>query len=238
MLGLVTIGQAPREDVVRSMFGNAPLRLAQAGALDAVTDTEITRLRPANHEHVLVTRLADGREVTVAKERLLPLLAEAVARVEAAGATVVCVLCTGEFPTLVTRTRLVFPDRLLAGTVDAVAPTGALGVLMPHAAQHASMERKWSRVGRRVVTASASPYAEGAVFGEATRALVAGGVSFIVMDCMGFDRAMQACVRSHCDMPVVLANALVGAVLREIGASGGFALEQPEGVETLHCHGC
>mgnify|MGYP002075945622 CR=1 FL=1 len=218
VLGLVTIGQAPHEDVTRSMFGNPPAFI-EAGALDDLENNAIESLAPAGDDHVLVTRLADGREVVVGKERLLPFVQAAVDRVVERGASVVCILCTGAFPELRSDALLIFPDRLLTGALDAVLPAGTIGVLMPHPGQHDSMVEKWTNARRTAVTASVSPYGGADGIGEAMRSLVAGGVDMVVMDCMGFDRKMLADARASAPVPVVLANGLVGAVLQELVGS-------------------
>lgn len=216
MLGLVTIGQAPRGDVTASMFGNPSPAFIEAGALDGLEDDAIGSLAPAGDDHVLVTRLIDGREVVVGKERLLPFVQTAVDRVVDRGASAVCVLCTGAFPELRSDALLIFPDRLLTGAVDAVLPAGTVGVLMPHPDQHDSMVEKWTSAKRSVVTASVSPYGGADGVGEAMRSLAAGGAEMVVMDCMGFDRQMLADARASVPIPVVLANGLVGAVLQEL----------------------
>lgn len=220
MIALVTIGQSPRADVVASMF-NEPehQRLLQFGALDGFSGSDVDRLKPVGTDHPLVTRMADGDEVVVSKRAILPLLQDAVDRAVEEGAEVICVLCTGEFPTLTSRVRLLFPDRILSHTVEAVLPSGTLGVLMPHEGQREMMLRKWSSPDRRVVTAAVSPYATGASFGDTSRSLVDAGAELIVMDCMGFDRRMRAEVREAANVPVLLANGVVGAILGELEAS-------------------
>lgn len=222
MLGLVTIGQSPREDVTASMFGAGGVSFVEAGALDGLDDGVIAALAPSGSEHVLVTRLTDGREVVVAKERLLPYVQSAVDRVVQHGASVVCVLCTGAFPELHAPALLVFPDRVLSGAFDAVVPDGTLGVLMPHPGQRDSMIEKWTTKTRPVVTASVSPYG-GEDVGDAVRQLVDAGADAVVMDCMGFDRQMLADARAAVDVPVVLANGLVGALLQELVGAGATA---------------
>ena len=222
MIGLVTIGQAPRNGIVASMFPPSTVPpLAETGALDGLTRNEIDDLRPDADEHLLVTRLGDGREVTVSRQRVIPLMQRAIDRVEAMSVSVVCVLCTGTFEGLVANTPLVFPDRVLRGVVDGIAPSGTLGVLMPHVAQHEFMLAKWQRPGRSVVTGATSPYADGADHRSAAASLVGRGAELIVMDCMGFDRAMQSIVRREVGVPVVLSNALLGAVLLETFGRGG-----------------
>jgi protein AroM len=225
MLALVTIGQAPRDDVARAMFGADPPRLIQTGALDVLDAAMIAEIAPRAGEQVLVSRLRDGREVALSKPRLIPHLHDAIARAETAGASVICVLCTGTFPELLSRARLVFPDRVLDGAVTALAPDGALGVLMPHTGQAEMMRKKWSRSGRRLALATASPYASDGALERSARELETHDVDLVVMDCMGYDRAMQAQVRSLCGAPVVLVNGLVGAVLRETTSSTDDWLE-------------
>lgn len=217
MIGLVTIGQSPRDDIVSAMF--LPLRtprLVEAGALDTLSLDDIHALRPSANEHLLVTRLRDDSEVTVAKERLIPLVQRAVDQVVEQGARVVCVLCTGAFANLNAPVPLVFPDRVMSGAIDGIRPAGTLGILMPHLAQHDSMVAKWTRPTRAVETGAASPYSETDELRKVARELEERGADLIVMDCMGFSRSMQSQVASATRVPVVLANALVGAVLSEV----------------------
>lgn len=229
MLGLVTIGQAPRDDVMRSMFaGSHGAAVLQSGALDELADSEILDLMPRDDEHLLVTRLTDGSEVVVGKERLIDHLQRAIERLEARGATAVCILCTGEFPTLRARVPLVLPDRILSSVVDAAVPDGVLGILMPHSDQEGMMRRKWARDGRRIVTESVSPYTASSEVACVSRSLAATGARLIVMDCMGFDREMQEAARRAVDVPVVLANGLVGAVLGELFTLSPCRSDHPE----------
>jgi protein AroM len=128
------------------------------------------------------------------------------------------VLCTGEFKALTSSSMLVYPDRILAGVVNAILPCGTLGVLMPHPLQHDSMVAKWTTSDRSVVTATASPYSGADEIAGALMTLQTGGADLVVMDCMGFDRRMQDHARSAVTVPVILANGLTGGVLSEIVA--------------------
>lgn len=215
-IGLVTIGQAPREDIEATMFpGGPPVPCQHAGALDGLDPNAIAALAPRDGEIPLVTRLRDGQEVVVAKESVLPLLAGAVKRVVADGARVVVVLCTGEFPGLTAPVPLVFPDRVLRGTVDALLPDSILGVLMPHPGQGPLMERKWAAPGRSLRCAAASPYTGAAELGARAEELRSAGAQLIVMDCMGYTAEMKQAVATA-GVPTILANRLVGRVVEEI----------------------
>jgi protein AroM len=216
MLGFVTIGQAPREDIIASMLPGVSNEVIQAGALDDLAPDEIRQLQPEADEHTLVSRLRTGEQVRLSKRKLMPHLQAAIERLEDRGASVTCVLCTGAFPALAARGRLVFPDQILRAVVDVLLPAGRLGVLMPDAGQAEMMRLKWSHAERDVFLASASPYLDDEpVFSRAVRELLASEPDLIVMDCMGFTREMQRWIQVGNAVPVVLSNALVGGVLGE-----------------------
>jgi protein AroM len=191
-------------------------QLLQIGALDGLDGDAISRLAPTDAEHPLVTRLRDGTEVVVAKERITPLMEEAVSRLEEAGSTLVCVLCTGEFNLPSVRARVIYPDRVLLGVVDALLPQGAIGIIIPHAGQSASMIRKWSTAARTVEIAVYSPYDAESNIASAAERLIASNVELIVLDCMGYTRQMQREAQIRSDIPVILANRMVGAVLEAL----------------------
>ncbi|HKV43471.1 MAG TPA: AroM family protein, partial [bacterium] len=74
-VGLVTIGQAPRPDLIEEYERALPTtRLVQRGALDDLGDSEILDLAPAPGDEVLVSRLRSGREVRLARHHLEPRL--------------------------------------------------------------------------------------------------------------------------------------------------------------------
>lgn len=209
------------------MFPTSVPPIVQTGALDDLNEEVIACLKPNSGESVLVSRLTDGTEVEISKERLLPHLQRAVDRAVDSGATMIIILCTGAFPSIEAPVTIVTPDALLRAVVDASLPTGNLGVLMPHPGQAGMMQSKWGRDGRHVVTASASPYAESSDLQPAVQSLTEHDVDLIVMDCMGFDRPMHAEVRKLAQCPVILSNGLVGGILnaltRSYPESGGSA---------------
>lgn len=217
MIGLVTIGQAPRNDITASMFEDAMTgQILQFGALDGLNESEISALAPGLDDNVLVSRLTDGTEVELGKSRITPLVQSAVDRAVEAGASLVCVLCTGSFSGLTSDVPMVFPDHLVLAMVDALLPAGRLGILMPHEGQREYMIRKWSRSGRDVVTSAVSPYGSAEDLTGEARRLCEAGAQLLVMDCMGFTREMERTVRAVAqDIPVVLSNGVVGALIIE-----------------------
>ena len=216
-VGLITIGQSPREDIIASMFSpSAQPHLMEHGALDDLSLDEILKLQPEPNELPLVSRLRDGTEVVIAKERLIPHLQQALDRATADGATLAVILCTGEFKQLCPSIPAIYPDRVLAHIVEAVLPSGVVGVMLPHEGQMTMMRDKWCTPTRRFAGTAVSPYTDRDELAEHARRLRDEHVAMIVMDCMGFDAEMKRIVANASGLPTILANRLVGRVVEEL----------------------
>src|SRR5437764_6156321 len=118
VLGTVTIGQAPRPDVVPIIDRHVPeaVRLIHRGVLDGMTRRDIdARYRPEPGEAVLVTRLTDGDEIVLSRRRLRDGVAQALAALEAEGCEAILPLCAGAFEGLrCERVWLVDPDHIMS----------------------------------------------------------------------------------------------------------------------------
>lgn len=218
VLGAITIGQSPRVDLVPEMarlLGDQ-IEIREAGALDDLGPAEIARLAPAADDYVLVSRLRDGSSARMAERLVLPLVQQKIADLFRGGAQVVVLLCTGEFPRFQTPGLLVLPQPLVYGVVGALARNSRLGVLCPDPEQIAQATRSWQSGCAEVVIETTSPYVEGTGLAEAARRLQAAKVDLIVMDCMGYNLAMQELVRSITRVPVLLARSIVARILAEL----------------------
>lgn len=205
VIGAVTIGQSPREDVLSDiedlLLNNC--RVAQAGALDDVGPHGLASLSCDDDHDVLVTRLRDGTEQTLPARAALPLLQRAVDRVAAQGAAAIAVLCTESFDALTSPVPLLYPG-VLAREQAFRAAAGRLGVIVPAAAQVPMAERAWAGVGRTLRAVAASPYGRAEDLGRAARDLAGWRADLIVLDCIGFSRAMQRMVEQATGARVVL----------------------------------
>jgi protein AroM len=223
VIGLVTIGQSPRRDVVPDMAAiiGPGVEIREAGALDGLDRTAIAALAPTGADEILVTRLADGTSVFVGKEKVIPLVEARIAALEGAGASVTALLCTGAFPRLRATRVLLQPNPVLLGMLRGMSWPGRLGVLTPSERHVPQTEARWRRDGFDPVVAPLSPYEEEdpAALRRAAAAMRAGGAGLVVMDCMGFRRKTRDELRDLTGAPVLLANLLVARVLAE--ACGG-----------------
>jgi protein AroM len=219
-LGLVTIGQTPRTDVVPEMAEvlGPGIEIVERGALDGLDIQAITALAPGPGDEVLVTRLRGGAPVFVARRRIAPRVQAALADLDRAAVTLSAVLCTGLFPDLAAGAPLLHPDRLLLGLLRGVSWPGRLGVLAPSAAHVPQSAARWRGWGFEPVIAVLSPYEEdtGPALGLAVEGLAGGEAGLVILDCMGYRRRVKAEVGARLGVPVVQANLLLARVAAEL----------------------
>ena len=221
-LGLVTIGQSPRTDLVEDYEQALPgVRIVQSGALDDLSEAQVLELRPDPGDEVLVSRLRTGREVRLGRRHLEPRLQVCLDRL-ARDVDLTILLCTGEFPALRPRGPMLVPLRVLRhvvsavveGVRDAANEAMRLGVLVPDPAQQASAESRWRPLGE-VIAVAASPYRAEGLEGAA-KVLREAKARAVVMDCIGYTQPMRQAVASITEVPTVLANASVAMIAREV----------------------
>src|SRR5262245_66452446 len=113
-IGLITVGQSPRSDVVPDMAAilGAGVEIVEAGALDGLSREQMAPLAPEGDDEIIVTRLADGSPVFVGKSRMIPRVEDRIAALEDQGVALNVLLCTGEFPRLRARRLFLEPQQL------------------------------------------------------------------------------------------------------------------------------
>ena len=217
-LGVVTIGQAPRVDLVpeiRSILGEE-IQIIEKGALDGLSLKEVETFYPRKDDEVLVTRMADGTSVTVAEKYIYPRLKDQVKSLELEGVKVILLACTGEFPPFDSSSLIVYPQKVLYHVVVSLAQDLKLGVLIPDELQVVSTKKRWSTAAREVVVEAASPYAGIEKVESATDLLLMSGVDIIVMDCIGYTLVMKDLVSKRIKKPVILARSISAKVVSEL----------------------
>jgi protein AroM len=220
VLGTLTIGQAPRPDVVPIIdrHVSADIRRIHRGVLDGLSHAEIAaRYRPAPGEAVLVTRLQDGTEIELSRQQMRDGVQAALAALEAEGCDAILLLCTGTFEDLAChKAWLVEPDHIIPGMVAGLVERRQLGVIVPIASQIGSESGKWRALPRPPVFAAVSPYGDtaGAVL-DAGKQLKAQGAAALLLDCIGFtERHREALL--PLDLPVILSNAVAAKAVGEL----------------------
>jgi len=220
ILGTLTIGQAPRLDVVPIIdrHVSASVRRVHRGVLDDLSRREIdARYRPEPGEPALVTRLEDGSVVELSRARMRDGVQHELAALEAEGCNVILLLCTGTFEGLACDGAwLVEPDHIIPGMVAGLIEHRQLGVIVPIAGQIESEAGKWRALARPPIFETASPYtAPPEAVGKAGAALKSRGAEAILLDCIGFTERHRAALAGLA-MPVILSNAVVAKAVGEL----------------------
>ena len=217
-VGMITIGQSPRVDVVpevTALVGRS-MEVVEAGALDGLHLDEVRRMAPGPNDETLVTRMADGTEVHIAKRHIIPRLQSCIDHL-APQVEVAVLLCTGIFPKFHSTVPLLEPQRLVDRVVQAVmGPGGHVGLMIPAAAQAEAGRRKMQEYGLVAKVAVASPYGRFEEVRRAAAAFRGSDVKAVVMHCIGYDAKMKAEVRHQSGKPVILARSVVGKILEEM----------------------
>jgi protein AroM len=219
-LGTLTIGQAPRPDVVPIIDRHVPTSVHRVhrGVLDGLSHAEIaSRYGVESGEPALVTRLQDGSVVELSRARMRDGVQRSLASLEAEGCDVILLLCTGTFEGLACdRAWLVEPDHIIPGIVAGLIEHRQLGIIVPIAGQIESEAGKWPALAQPPIFATASPYTgpPGAV-ADAGATLKSHGVEAILLDCIGFTERHRAALAGLA-LPVILSNAVVAKAVGEL----------------------
>jgi len=217
-IGMLTIGQAPRGDILPPLMEilEEGFEIVEAGALDDVTSEEIDQIEFEPDDYLLVSRMRDGTEVMITKRFILPRLQEKLRRLEEQGVGLTVIMCTGSFPKFESEGLVVTPQEILKGVLEATLKRGRLGVVYPAEEQMHMAETTFGIEGVEVYADFLSPY-EGEGDEEALADRLADqDLDLILLNCFGFSSNVKATVAERTSRPVILSNTLVARVLKEL----------------------
>jgi len=214
-LGLITIGQSPRDDVVTELALLLPkgATVIEAGALDGLSKEEIPP--PQAPERTLVTRLSDGTEVQVDNAFIHTRLGMAVGSLEAR-VDLIGFLCSGDLPEYPARVPILIPHRLLEGYLKAIKFPGPIGVVVPAPTQVEPALAELEAWGIPALGQAVSPYSQAQLVGEAATQLASEGAAAILLHCFGFSQAMREQAARASGLPVISVRSLFARALCEL----------------------
>jgi protein AroM len=218
MLGLITVGQAPRDDIVALFASHAPAgtKIILRGALDGLSDVEVDELKPESGADTLYTRLRGGRDVKLSKKTVIERSPATLAKLREDGCDVLVYACTGDFPPMPGDGGVLFPSRVLNGLATGLLPRGRLGLLVPLAEQIGKLSSKWARPGLEIVAEALAPSADEAQAAAAAERLAARKPDLVAMDWMSYSPATKQWVKGPLGVPALLAITATGRVLSEM----------------------
>lgn len=217
-LGIVTIGQAPRDDIAKLFAAHAPAetKVILRGALDGLSDSEVDKLQPENGGDTLYTRLRGGQDVKISKSAVIARSPAVFDKLRGDGCDVLVYACTGAFPPMPGDENVLFPSRVLNGLATGLLPRGRLGLLIPLAEQGEKLASKWARPGLEVVAEALVPSAGQGEAAAAAERLAAKKPDLVAMDCMSYTPTTKEWIKGPLGVPALLAITATGRVLREM----------------------
>jgi protein AroM len=217
-LGIITVGQAPRDDMADVFVQYAPpgTKVVLRGALDGLSEAEIDAAKPVDGPDTLYTKLRGGRDVKLSKKAVIAHSPETFAKLRADGCDVIVYACTGHFPPMEGDEGILFPSRVLGGLTAGLLPRGRLGLLIPVVEQGEKLGAKWARPGVEVFFEALAPSADAREAEAAAQRLAAKKPDLVAMDCMSYSPATKEQVKPALGVPTLLAITATGRVLREM----------------------
>jgi protein AroM len=220
-IGMATIGQSPRDDLVPYMqqVFTKPVEVIQKGACDDLSASEIAALGPLPGEVGIVSRLRDGSETMLSHTKVLPRMQAAVEDLVADGAQFLVILCGADWSALKSSRLIVNPGKLFPSIISALARGRRLGIIKPSAGQVEKEREKYAQLGIEAVVTAASPYGGEArleAVREAAHFLRSRDVDLVWMTCVGMDIAMRIEVEKIVDRPIVFARTILSKVIDEL----------------------
>jgi protein AroM len=217
-IGFLTIGQAPRTDVVPdilSILGRG-VDIRERGALDGLSRKAIAGLGPGRGDFPLITRLRDGSAAVVGKKKIISLLQKQIAALERQNVGLIALLCTEGFAALESKTLLLLPSRIMLSAVGSILKRGRIAVLGPLPEQKPAIREKWRRTGLEVIVEDFNPYQRISDFKRVAARIENRGASLIVLDCIGYSSEFKERIRQETGKPVLLPRSLLAGMIREL----------------------
>ena len=219
-IGFITIGQSPRIDVTSDILKFFPsnIDVFEVGALDGLSKSEVeVKFKPEAGETVYVTRMRDGFEVKISKEKILPLVGECVKKLEASNVDVIGILCSGEFPRYKASIPIVYPEKILKGFASGFSYSGSVAVLIPAVEQLEYAKLKWSGLFEDLKVYAISPYTASLndfrIIGGKLRG---ENVKMIIMDCIGYNLAQRDVLKSCGNFMILTARTALARAICEL----------------------
>jgi protein AroM len=217
-IGLLTIGQSPRDDVLPGLLEilGEGYEITEAGALDDLTLEDINKVEFQHDDYILVSRMRDGTEVKFTKRFVLPLLQDKILMLEKQGVKLIVIMCTGKFPKFKSDGLVVTPQEILKGVVEGTLKEGRLGVVFPAAEQVSEADESLNMKGVEVYADHMSPYDQEIEVYPLARRLKNKNLDLIFLNCFGFNSHVKKVISEETGVPVIQSNALIARVLKEL----------------------
>ena len=216
-VGLFTIGQSPRLDLVPEII---PLLLPQIevveeGLLDGLPPEEINLLKPEFGEIPLLTPLKDGSQVQLSEKKINSLLHESIDNMRTnKDVRAVGVLCTHDFHETRFSFPVIFPHHYLNFIITQTFLIHNLGIVVPLENQIERAKKKWN--AEKVIAEVKSPYGEGKGWEEIAQRFIQEKVEAVIPDGIGYTIQDKQHLQNMLPSPILLPRAVLAHAINQI----------------------
>ena len=211
LIGFVTIGQSPRNDIIPWVKDNLPQKstVVEAGALDDLGKNEIDALAPDSNDYPLYTRLANGQSVTVAKRLIIPRIQSCIDQLNTNGADVIALLCSGSFPNFQSRAPLLLPNQIVDHVIQSSLDLQRrIAVLLPLASQIEPIHQQFGN-NEHLLLFALGPTANNTEVDQLVLGLQHQRVDLTLLRCFSYSLAMKDAIATRTSTHTLLARSLL-----------------------------
>ncbi len=222
----LTVGQTPRSDLLPDILDRMPMMLdvQEFGALDGLTGREIAALAPRAGESSLVTRLRDGRDVIVSRQRVAERLEVICRSIDPRQFDLLIVLSTGLFREFESACPMVNAQRAMDAAIAAMAASGqTVGVVYPLRRQ--VVENAGYSVPGLSLRFSHAQSGHAEELRQAADDLA--GCDLVMLNSVGFVEADRTAIAGRTGRPVILARRVVAGAIGLLLDPGGTRIGAP-----------
>lgn len=210
-IAFVTIGQAPRPDVVPDILAmlEGAADYSEFGALDDLSPAQIKAHPVRDMGQVLYTRLREGEHIEVDADLVGERLHALMHRLDGEGFDLIVLISTGVYQLFSLQTPLVHGERAVDAWIAALVVGDChIGVIHPLAQQEETVRHGTLVQNARIVAAT----------GETTRledaAAQLGDADLILMHSVGYTEPNARSVAAATGKPVVTARRIIAGAMR------------------------
>ncbi|MET1178283.1 AroM family protein [Peribacillus simplex] len=184
MITLITIGQTPREDLMKAFNLGGVMDAQLIGALDKVSLDEISMLEKLPGEEKLYVVLKSGManiNHEIIEQKVEKLITEYAASSEA-----IALLCMSEFKCTSNQTKVVYPIKEMKEKVRDITHNDTTIIFVPIKEQLESAKIKWDSVEGKKHFVAVHPKSE-SVLDEISRKINLYNSNHVILDCYGYE---------------------------------------------------
>jgi protein AroM len=203
-LGLIVIGQSPRDDLAKPFEYATGSTVTVKGALDGFSDQDVDRLAQNSKEpYQLVTKLRSGKIVRIGIDKFVPLVGERAQEFHSANVDLIVLACAGEFPDLGVSTLVLQPSLVTKYFVHATSQRKRIAVVSPIPEEVEHTRDRWENDGFFVHMDYASPYDLEQVQ-QVARRLSGVDVDVVILDGIVHGQQSRNIIRTEVTCPIIL----------------------------------